>query len=165
MSQQRVPPFRRVLQGLRDVVGAHNIIRMLSAFPVFIAAGVRVTHVSKSLDRVDVEMGLHPWNVNWVGSHFGGSLYAMCDPFLMILLMERLGPEFVVWDKAATIRFRRPGRTRVRASFHVDDARLAEIRAEVAAQGRAQPTFEIDVVDDQGDVVCQVQKVLSVKRA
>jgi acyl-coenzyme A thioesterase PaaI-like protein len=165
MSEQRVPPLRRVLQGLRGVVGTHNIIRLLGVFPVFVAAGVRVTHVSKALDRVDVEMGLHPWNVNWVGTHFGGSLYAMCDPFLMILLMERLGSGFVVWDKAATIQFKRPGRMRVRASFRVDDDTLRAIRADVDARGRAQPTFEIDVVDDEGNVVCHVQKVISVKRA
>ncbi len=109
-------------------------------------------------------MPLTPWNRNYFGTHFGGSLYSMCDPFFVLILAENLGREFSVWDKAATIRFRRAGRGTVRARFHVPRERIEEIRAEVAAQGKAEPAFTVEVRDERGDVVCEIEKLLHVTR-
>jgi acyl-coenzyme A thioesterase PaaI-like protein len=80
-----------------------------------LGAGIRVTRLGPH--AVDVEMKLRRWNRNYVGTHFGGSLYSMTDPFFMLMPIENLGPEYIVWDKAATIRFKKPGRGKVRASF------------------------------------------------
>ena len=79
-------------------------------YPPYLGAGIRVTHVSHDFREIDVRMGLHWWNRNYVGTHFGGSLYSMIDPFLMLMFLENLGRDYVVWDKAATIRFKTPGR-------------------------------------------------------
>ena len=79
-------------------------------------------------------MKLRWWNRNYVGTQFGGSLYSMCDPFFMLILVEALGPRYVVWDKAATIRFRRPGRGTVHATFHIPQERIDEIRAAADAR-------------------------------
>jgi len=113
---------------------------------------------------IDVEMKLRFWNKNYVGTHFGGSLYAMTDPFFMLMLLDNLGPEYLVWDKAATIRFKKPGRGKVRAEFRLSDEQVDEIRRAVAANGKAEPTFVVQVKDEAGEVVAEVEKVLWVKR-
>jgi acyl-coenzyme A thioesterase PaaI-like protein len=144
-------------------LGFPRFIRMMRFYPPLLGAGVRVRHAARDASRVEVEMPLTPWNRNFVGTQFGGSLYAMCDPFFMIMLIERLGPGYVVWDKAGAIEFLRPGRGRVRAIFDVPAARVAEIRAEADASGRALPRFEVDVLADDGTAVARVEKVVHVR--
>jgi hypothetical protein len=108
-------------------------------------------------------MKLRWWNRNYVGTHFGGSLYTMCDPFFMLILLQQLGPDFVVWDKAATIRFRRPGRSRVHARIHIPADRIEEIRQQALRDGVVEPTFQTEVLDGQDKVVAQIDKLLYVK--
>jgi acyl-coenzyme A thioesterase PaaI-like protein len=108
--------FQRLVQRVGAWVGRHRALqRMMSAYPPYLGAGVRVTSISPDVRTVEVEMPLTPLNRNYVGTHFGGSLYSMCDPFFMLILMENLGPDYVVWDKSATVHFLRPGRGKVRA--------------------------------------------------
>jgi acyl-coenzyme A thioesterase PaaI-like protein len=151
-------------QRITAALGPHRLLRAMCLYPPYLGAGVRVTRADEGLRRIDVEMRLTSLNRNYVGTHFGGSLYAMCDPFHMLMLIERLGPEFIVWDKSASIDFLRPGRGRVRASFEISDQRLAEIRDEVERQGRAHPRFEVVVVDESGAAVARVSKLLSVRK-
>jgi len=130
----------------------------------YLLTGVRVRHVAADFRTVEVEMALRPWNRNYVGTHFGGSLFSMADPWFMVLLIELLGPEYVVWDKIGTIRFRKPGRGTVRARFEVPEERVEEIRAGVAAQGKVEPLFVARIVDSEGEVVAEVEKLLSVRK-
>jgi hypothetical protein len=109
-------------------------------------------------------MKLRFWNRNYVGTHYGGSLYSMTDPFYMLMLMDNLGPGYIVWDKAATIRFRKPGKGIVKAEFRLTGAQLDEIRAKLATQDKYEPTFVVQVKDETGDVVAEVQKVLHVRK-
>jgi acyl-coenzyme A thioesterase PaaI-like protein len=139
------------------------LYRLLSLYPPYLGAGVRVW-VSPDLHTFEVRMKLRWWNRNYVGTHFGGSLYAMCDPFFMLILIEALGRDYIVWDKAATIRFRRPGRGTVRATFHIPPERVEEIRAAADAQGKVEPTFQAEIVDERGEVVAEVEKLLYVRR-
>jgi hypothetical protein len=139
------------------------LFRLLSLYPPYLGAGVRV-RASPDLHTFEVRMRLRWWNRNFVGTHFGGSLYMMCDPFFMLILIQALGRDYVVWDKAATIRFRRPGRGTVRATFHIPPERVAEIRAAADVQGKVEPTFRVDVVDERGEVVAEVEKLLYVRR-
>jgi uncharacterized protein DUF4442 len=88
----------------------------------------------------------------------------MCDPFFMLILLEALGRDYIVWDKTATIRFRRPGKGTVRATFHVPPERFEEIRAAADAQGKIEPTFHVEVMDERGEVVAEVEKLLYVRR-
>jgi acyl-coenzyme A thioesterase PaaI-like protein len=138
------------------------MIRLLSLYPPYLGAGVRVK-ASPDLRTFEVRMRLRRWNRNYVGTQFGGSLYAMCDPFFMLILVEALGKGYVVWDKAATIRFRRPGRGTVHATFHIPLVRIEEIRAAVDARGKIEPTFHVAVLDDDGEVVAEVEKLLYVR--
>jgi acyl-coenzyme A thioesterase PaaI-like protein len=109
-------------------------------------------------------MRLTPWNRNYFGTHFGGSLYAMCDPFFVLILAENLGREYAVWDKSATIRFRRAGRGTVHARFHIPPERIAAIRREVDERGKAEPSFAVEVRDEADAVVCEIEKLLHVTR-
>lgn len=137
---------------------------LVNLYPPYLGAGVRVTHVADDFSRIEVRMKLHLWNQNYVGTHFGGSLFAMADPFFMIMLIELLGPGYVVWDKAGTVRFRKPGRGTVRARFEIPPARVEEIRAAADAAGKVEPTFTVPITDAQGEVVAEVEKLLSVRR-
>src|ERR1039457_1616792 len=102
------------------------MLRWINIWPPFFGAGIRVRWRSNRV--VDVEMKLRFWNRNYVGTHYGGSLYSMADPFYMLMLMENLGRDSIVWDKAARIRFRKPGKGRVKAEFRLSDAQLDDIR-------------------------------------
>lgn len=130
----------------------------------FLLSGIRLTRVAEDFGTIEVEMALRPWNRNYVGTHFGGSLFAMADPWFMIMLLERLGPGYRVWDKAGTIRFRKPGRGTVRARFELPAERLEEIRRAADADGRVEPVFTVAIRDEEGEVVAEVEKRLSVRR-
>lgn len=138
------------------------MLRAINVWPPLLGAGIRVRW--RSNREVDVEMKLRPWNRNYVGTHYGGSLYSMTDPFYMLMLMENLGRDYVVWDKAASIRFRKPGKGRVRAEFRLSDAQLDEIRDKLTTQERYEPAFLVEVKDEAGDVVAEVHKVLHVRK-
>lgn len=109
-------------------------------------------------------MKLRFTNRNAVGTQFGGSLYAMCDPFFMLILMLNLGDEYIVWDKAASIQFLRPGRGTVYATFHIPQEKVDEIRAQADQQDKVEPTFPVDVVDDDNRVIAHVDKLLYVRK-
>lgn len=109
-------------------------------------------------------MRLSFYNRNAVGTHFGGSLYAMCDPFYALILIEQLGRGYEVWDKSAEIEFRRPGRGRVSAVFEITPERVATIR-EAADEGRTvEPVFVAEVKDASDEVVARVTKTLHVRK-
>lgn len=139
------------------------LMRLLNLYPPYLGAGVRVRS-SSDLRTFDVRMKLRWWNRNYVGTHFGGSLYTLCDPFFMLILMNQLGREYVVWDKAATIRFRRPGRGTVHARFSIPPERVEEIRTAADRDGKVEPVFTVQVVDDGGEVIAEVEKLLYVRR-
>ena len=136
--------------------------RLINLYPPLVGAGIR----SRTLDErtVEVEMKLTAFNVNLVGVHFGGSLYAMCDPWFMLILMRLLGKDYIVWDKAASIQFKKPGRGRVRARFHIPPERVEEIRKDVDVHGKIEPVFFVDVVGEEGEVIASVEKLLYVRR-
>jgi hypothetical protein len=140
---------------------------LMNFYPPYLGAGVRV-RLAPAADGVSeaiaVRMRLRFWNRNLLGTHFGGSLYSMCDPFFVILLLHELGAGYVVWDKAATIAFRRPGRGTVSAAFSIPAATVADIRAAADRGETLEPTFEVTVVDGAGEVVAVVEKRLYVRR-
>ncbi len=139
-------------------------LKYLSFYPPFLGAGIQVTHVAPDFRTVRVRMKLTFTNRNAVGTQFGGSLYAMCDPFFMLILILNLGDEYIVWDKAASIRFLRPGRGAVYATFHIPKETIDEIRAQADQQDKVEPTFQVDVVDDDEQVVAHVDKLLYVRK-
>ena len=138
--------------------------RLLNLWPPLLGAGIRVTRLEPGWREVDVEMKLRRWNRNYVGTHYGGSLYSMTDPWLMLMLIENLGRDYIVWDKAASIRFRRPGRGTVRAQFRLTEEQIQEIREALRDQEKLDRTFSVEVRDESGTTIAEVQKVIHIKR-
>lgn len=138
--------------------------RVLNLWPPFLFAGIHVTHLDAAFRSARVELRMRPWNRNYVGTHFGGSLFAMTDPFWMLLAMHRLGGDYIVWDKAATIDFERPGRGVVSAEFHLDEAVLDELRSAADGGGKVLRWFETPVRAASGETVALVRKQLYVRK-
>jgi uncharacterized protein DUF4442 len=143
---------------------SRKLRRFIRLYPPYLGAGVRVTHIALDFRRIEVEMPLRFYNRNYVGTHFGGSLYSMVDPFYMLMLINILGPDYIVWDKAATIRFKKPGKGLMKAAFHLSDEQIAEIRAAADTQPKVEPQFQVLIKDAEGNVVAEVDKLLYVRK-
>lgn len=137
---------------------------LMNIWPPFLGAGIRVKRLQPDWKEIDVEMKLRRWNANYVGTHYGGSLYSMTDPFLMLMLLENLGRDYIVWDKSASIRFRRPGKGTVFANFRLSDEQVQEIREALISQQKIDRTFAVEIKDESGSVVAEVEKQLHVRR-
>jgi len=133
-------------------------------YPAFFGTGARLTFLAADWSEARLSLPLSWRTRNLVGTIYGGSMYGSIDPIYMILLIRRLGPGYVVWDKAASIRFRRPGRTTLFATFRLDDERVAAIRSAADAQEKVEPEFTVELVDAAGEVHATCQKLLSVRR-
>ena len=143
----------------------HRLFRlMLNLYPPLLGAGIKLDRVTADFTEVDVSMPLRWYNRNYVRTHFGGSLYAMTDPFLMLMLMQQIGRDFIVWDKAAAIDFIAPGRSRVHAQFRMPRAEVERLQQEAAAGAAVLPAYDIDVTDADGVLVARVRKTLYVRR-
>jgi hypothetical protein len=138
--------------------------QLINVWPPFLGAGIRIQRIDPSWRAVDVEMKLCFWNRNYVGTHYGGSLYSMTDPFYMVMLINILGPAYTIWDKSASIRSRRPGRGTVHAHLEITDEQVASIHRQLETAEKIEPTFSVDVQDASGEVIAEVQKVLSIRR-
>jgi hypothetical protein len=141
-----------------------HIRRVIHWWPPLVGAGIRVKRWDSDSRAVDVEMKLQWWNANFVGTHYGGSLYSMADPFYMLMLIANLGPDYVVWDKAASIRFRKPGKGRMRAEFRLNEEQLAGIRQALESAEKIEPEFVVEVRDESGEVVAEVKKLLHIRK-
>ena len=136
----------------------------LNLWPPFLFAGIHVSEISSDWRRIRVELRMRPWNRNYVRTHFGGSLFAMTDPFRMLPVLKCLGPDYFVWDKAGEIECVKPGRGTMHATFELEDAVLDELRAAAAGGEKVLRWFDADVIDEQGDVVARTRKQLYVRR-
>lgn len=136
----------------------------LTWFPPYWGTGIRVVEVAPDFSRVVVRMRRTPLNRNAFGTHFGGSLYSMCDPFYCLMLVAILGPDYVVWDQAARIDFVRPGRGTVQAVFEWSPEHIAALRAQAESGQRCTPERELSITDAEGQVIARVHKTLYVRR-
>ncbi|MEO4048572.1 DUF4442 domain-containing protein [Pseudomonas sp. CAU 1711] len=136
---------------------------VLNLYPPYLGAGIRVREISPDFRRARVCMALRWYNRNYVRTQFGGSLYSMTDPFFMLMLMQLLGNDYIVWDKAASIDFVNPGKGPVYADFRIDDALLAQIRAKTAGGDKYLPELHVDIRDGAGSLVATVHKTLYVR--
>jgi hypothetical protein len=129
----------------------------------FLGAGIKVVDADKDFTKITVELRETWFNRNIVGVHFGGSLYAMCDPFFMGILIHHLGRDFVIWDKGATIKFKRPGKGTVSAIFEISKEEIERIRLEAMNQEKTEPVFTASIRDQEGKIVAEVEKTVHVK--
>ena len=142
---------------MRNVkLGAGSLRLLMNLWPPFIGAGIHVERLAPNYREAVVRMRLGLLNRNYMGTHFGGSLFAMTDPFFALLVMHNLGRDYVVWDKASSIDYKLPGRGTVRASFRITPEQVEDILQATASGQKYEPTFAVDVVNRHGEVVATV---------
>lgn len=141
-----------------------NALKLINVYPPFLGAGVRVRKVDDGGLHYRATMRLRLYNRNYFGTHFGGSLYSMCDPFYVLILSQQLGRDYSVADRGADLRFRRPGTGKVSADFVMTREEIEAIRRQVDETGRAEPRLRAVVVDEAGQTVAEIDKLLSVRR-
>ena len=133
-------------------------------FPAYRGSGARVTYIAADFREIRVRLPLTWRSRNAVGTIFGGSIYAAVDPLYMIMLMYLLGRDFIVWDKSASIRFHKPGRSTLFATFRLDDSELESIRSATSSGTPVDRTYNVDLVDADGVVHASVEKIIYIRR-
>jgi len=133
-------------------------------FPAFRGTGARVTYISGDFREVRVKLPLSWRTRNYVGTIFGGSFYGAVDPHYMIMLIKILGPGYVVWDKAATIRFKKPGRGTLYARFEISEEEIVTIRRLLETGSSIDRAYNVDLTDAAGVVHASVEKTVYIRR-
>lgn len=130
----------------------------------YLGAGIKVDSISDDWKTLKVSMKLKWYNKNAVGTQFGGSLYSMTDPHYVLMLMNLLGKDYIVWDKSASIDFIKPGKGRVTAIFSISDAELEAIKLKTSNGEKYLPRFEVAILDELGAVIAKVRKTIYVRK-
>jgi len=133
-------------------------------FPVYRRTGARITYFSGDWREIHIKLPLNWKTRNYVGTIFGGSMYAAVDPMYMVMFINLLGPEYIVWDKAASIKFKQPGCSTLRAKFKILKAELTFIRKTLKEQNKLDHTYRIELIDEDGAVCAVVNKTLHFKK-
>ena len=133
-------------------------------FACYRGTGGRPSFIAEDWSEVRLSLPLSWRTRNYVGTIFGGSIYSAVDPVYMIMLIHRLGKDYIVWDKSASIQFKKPGRESLHARFIVDDEELAAIRAALETQRSIDRTYSIELKDAAGSVCATVEKLIYIRR-
>ena len=142
-----------------------NLLRHgMNLWPPFLGAGIRVEKIATDFRYVKVKLKQGLVNRNIVGVHFGGSLFAMTDPFFMLMVSQNLGQNFIVWDQAAHIEFIKPGKGNVYATFNLSQEQIDSLIAEAQSGNKVLQDFSVEVIDGVGDVVARICKTLYVRK-
>ena len=140
------------------------ILNLWNIWPPFLGSGISIHILSPDLRKIEVKLKLRFWNKNFFGTQYGGSLFSMTDAIYSVMLIENLGSEYVVWDKAATIRYLKPGRTDVQALFEINEAILTEIKTELKTKGKMDWHKPVQIYDLNKTLIAEVDKVLYIRR-
>jgi acyl-coenzyme A thioesterase PaaI-like protein len=138
--------------------------RLLNLWPCYYGTGVRLKHVAKDFREFRLEVPLNWRTRNYVGTIFGGSMYGAVDPVYMLMLIKNLGPSYEVWDKAATIRFKKPGRSTLHAEIKLDQEEIDQIRNELSHTESLDRVYNIDLTDEKGTTCATVEKVIHIRK-
>ena len=142
-----------------------NLMRhIMNWWSPFLGMRIHILRIAPDWREVSVRMKLSLRNKNIVGTHFGGGLFSMTDPFFMMMMMNVLGRDYVVWDKAGTIQFIAPGRGTVFAHFELSDAALAEVRDKTRHGEKFEPVYRVVIVDENGNTVAIIDKTLYIRQ-
>ena len=145
-------------------MNANLLRRGMNLWPPFLGAGIRVEHISKDFRHARVRLKHGLLNRNILGVHFGGSLFAMTDPFFMMMVSQNLGKSYIIWDQAAKIEFLKPGKGKVHASFEITQEQLDEIISSAESGNKVLKDFVADVKDRDEDVVACITKTLYIRK-
>ncbi len=140
-----------------------KLIRKINIYPPYLGMGIRVASFSDDFTRFEVQLRPRWYTRNLFGTHFGGSLYAMADPFFVFIVTMNFGRGYVVWDKSASIDFLKPAKGTITGIYEIGLERLEEMRAEVDALGKSTFHFEAELLNESGETVARVSKEVYVR--
>lgn len=149
---------------LRETLKSRLLRFGFNCFPCYVFTGGKIIHIAPDLREIRMRLPLNWRTRNYVGTIFGGSMFGASDPVLMLMLIHLLGKDFVVWDKAASIRFRKPGRSVLFARFSVSDQDLDNIRDGLRGSHKLDYRFRVDLVDVAGTVHAEIERVVNIRR-
>lgn len=141
-----------------------KIIRRVSLYPPYLGAGIKLKKVNEDFTHFEVQMKMRWYNKNIFGTHFGGSLYAMSDPFFVFIVLNYLGKEYIVWDKSAKINFIKPGKGTVNVIFEIPETKLNDIKNDIDLKGKNTYIFIAEITNSKNETVATVEKEIYVKR-
>ncbi len=141
-----------------------KLIRRISLYPPYIGAGIKLKKVNDAFTRFEVELKMRWFNRNIFGTHFGGSLYAMTDPFYVFIVMNYLGKGYIVWDKSAKIKFIKPGKRTVKAIFELSKEELKNVKEETDKAGKKTFFFTSRITNEENEIVATVEKEIYVRK-
>lgn len=143
---------------------ANRLRRFINFWPPIFFAGIRANRISADFHFIEVQLTLRWYNKNLVGTQFGGSMFAMTDPWYMIMLYHVLGKDYYVWDQKASIEFLSPGKSRLFARFQLTEDIINQIKADAATGEKVLPEFVVEVVDAEGKLIAKVHRTLYVRK-
>lgn len=137
--------------------------RLYNLWPCYLGTGVRIKYVASDFREFRIEIPLNWRTRNYVGTIFGGSMYGAVDPVYMLMLIKNLGSGYEIWDKAATIRFRRPGRSTLQARFILDEQEIRRLN-ELSIDESIDRVYSVDLTDDEGTVCATIEKTIHIHK-
>lgn len=141
-----------------------TVLKLMRFWPPFFGAGISVQSFNDTLTQITVQMKQRFWNNNYVGTHFGGSLYSMTDPFYMLMLLHAIGKDYIVWDKSASIVYKKPAKGTVFASFSLLPEQVESIKTALLDNPKTDREFIIQIKDSSNQVVAEVKKILHIRK-
>jgi hypothetical protein len=139
------------------------ILKLINLYPAFLGGGIKI-RVADDLKSIDAGIKLRFWNRNYVGTQYGGTMFSMCDAPFFLLMVENLGPEYIVWDKSAAIEFKKPGKGDVFARFFISEDIYEGIREELKNTEKTTRDLSVDINDKDGNVIATVTKNVYIRR-
>ncbi len=153
-------PYNRFME-----LGPRAFRFFVNLYPPYLFSRTRVKYIAPDWKEMRVELAKSLFTRNYVGTTFGGSLYAATDPFFMLMLIKILGiKDYIVWDKGASIDFKKPARTKITYRFLITEEALKKIRGDLETQGKSLPEFQVDGIDKDGEICVTVRKTIYIRK-
>lgn len=163
-----IPNGKALLKSIRKIYIAamakpQVFRRLMSIWPPYLFAGIRVDDVNQDFTSVTVSLNQQLLNRGHFGVHFGGSIYAMVDPFYVFMVMHQLGDRYYVWDKACSVEYVKPGLGKVSAIMSITQDHVTQIKKKAKSGKKVEPEFDVVLHDEKNEVVARVHKTLYVR--
>ncbi len=152
-----------VLRKYMDHLPRWLMRHLANLYVPFLGTGITIDYVAEDWREIRVSLRWRWWTRNYVGTQWGGSIYAMTDPFYMLMIMNLIGRDYICWDKEAQIKFIKPGRSRLLAVFTLDAAEIEQIKADVSLRGKTLFSKSVQIKDKQGELIAEVLKTVYIK--
>lgn len=141
-----------------------HLLRFWNLWPPLLFSGIKIQHISPDFRHIKVKLKLRFWNANYVGTAYGGSIFSMTDAFFMVMLLKNLGNEYIVWDKAASIKYLKPGKTDLHVEYKVSQEDIDAIKAYLEAEEKMDWQRQVIVHDANGEHIADVTRILYIRK-